>query len=1214
MNKTILMAMVAVILVALSGCIILESKDTHAATDGTTLNDAWLSTNSYTMSEGTYYLENNLTVTESITVSGNVSLNLNSKTLIYIGTGSAFIINGTSALTLLGGATIKTDNGTTVAMSDSASLTIGSNLSISGTMTGSSSLTVTEGASSGALLKSNLSIESTCTVTNNGTLNIYRTGLNDKDIEVTGEGTTVEYLFEGDNAVLTKVSMGEKSTKTFYSIPKNVDNHPVIGIASDAFADNERITAVSSTVNSPLVSIGNGAFEDCSNLATITLRTITSIGNGAFIGCDSLKSITLSANCEYGAGAFSGVPATATVTLGSDTFVVTNDGNLTTQNPDDAKFQVGDSYFITIESALNAASDNETVTMLSDYEIGPLSIEKTGLKLDLGTYTLTITGETTKPGISFFGSSFYITNGSIHDARDSARGGNCTTIQVENNQNLTIEDVNISILDGTSANNTAFWISNGASLKLTGTTSITSDDENGTLTGSIGVVILGTGNMTNTTDLVIAGDVKIQTTQYGIAGNGSIGADEDFTGTNISISGNATVSASRGWGIYHPQMGILSISENATVSGRTGIEMRSGILDITGGSVTSVDSETTMTDIDSGGSVYGAAIVVSQHSSDQEISVRISGGEFEGPHAFYETDVYDGEPEKVGIAITGGSFTGTTAPIYAADAKSDSGEPAISGFILGGEFYTSTGGTPVKVDSLDYIAPGYVYDDGKFETDESYKAVASNGNGKVYDDFREAISDARAGDTVTLLDSITVDLWTQLWGVGNITVEGQGNTITIGSIDGGDFIMIESAGSNIFKNMTVDISAVTNAAARAFSASPGDVFENVNIIGNPNVSGISTSGSDAEGEGIEIAGCTFSNLEYALVNDETGKLESMMIDGCTFDECTRVGILYSEDTEFKNNTVNGGQINVMHPGQSITDNAFTNGSTVKFYETDAEFSNNSISTDSKIDVNDPEAQDTKLDVSGNYWGGGEPSEFQLGNSASIVQGSEDYFIDNDMTLKPEDAGDNHIVNGGEYNLSIDGNRFVSTADLNAKAAINLTFRSGATISFTGTTGSEAVIISIEPVTDTAYEANHLYEVTVEGISADTDEYRIGLPYSIEDGYRLDSLKVYFYSEDEEPEDMDARWSNGLATFTTDHNSLYGIVLTTSIVEPEPTPGDEDTPAVNPPVTDDDEYIPLPPVVVEESYSNDDTVKVVACAAAAVVAALMAAFLIISRRD
>ena len=52
--------------------------------------------------------------------------------------------------------------------------------------------------------------------------------------------------------------------------------------------------------------------------------------------------------------------------------------------------------------------------------------------------------------------------------------------------------------------------------------------------------------------------------------------------------------------------------------------------------------------------------------------------------------------------------------------------------------------------------------------------------------------------------------------------------------------------------------------------------------------------------------------------------------------------------------------------------------------------------------------------------------------------------------------------------------------------------------------------------------------------------------------------------------------------------------------------------VNPPIEDDDEYVPLPPQIVYND-SDDDSTAIVACAAAAVVAALVAAFLIIVYR-
>ena len=131
----------------------------------------------------------------------------------------------------------------------------------------------------------------------------------------------------------------------------------------------------------------------------------------------------------------------------------------------------------------------------------------------------------------------------------------------------------------------------------------------------------------------------------------------------------------KGTGIYHPQEGTLTINKGE-ISGLTGVELRSGILVMNGGTIKSTAQEY-VEDANGGGTtVTGAALAISQHTTKIAISVTISGGILEGPHAFSQTKVQDESvpPTNITLEIESGEFKG--------DVKSDN----FSNFISGGTF------------------------------------------------------------------------------------------------------------------------------------------------------------------------------------------------------------------------------------------------------------------------------------------------------------------------------------------------------------------------------------------------------------------------------------------------------------------------------------------------------------------------------------------------
>ena len=288
---------------------------------------------------------------------------------------------------------------------------------------------------------------------------------------------------------------------------------------------------------------------------------------------------------------------------------------------------------------------------------------------------------------------------------------------------------------------------------------------------------------------------------------------------------------------------------------------------------------------------------------------------------------------------------------------------------------------------------------------ELANAVAKIGD-KLYADFHEAMSEATSGNTVELLMDTTVNSWQQVWNLRGVTVNGNNHTLKVNAIESlqNHDTVFHSAGNNRFYDLTIDLSGISSGSQaqgyKAICAAPGDTFNNVKVISGTTVRvyGIFVGGTDAEDEVIYIRNCSFTNCSYAIgaepISGTTDSdLETLEVTGCTFTNCDYVGILYAENVTFDNNSVTSGRLNIMHKSQEVTNNTFDGTSRIKFYADPAEFVKNSISANSCLDVDEDVES---VDIAMNYWGGGAPSESQLGNAAGKVEGADEYYTSPNM--------------------------------------------------------------------------------------------------------------------------------------------------------------------------------------------------------------------------
>ncbi len=282
--------------------------------------------------------------------------------------------------------------------------------------------------------------------------------------------------------------------------------------------------------------------------------------------------------------------------------------------------ETGTSVSVATEAALAAALQNETVSTVS--LTAPVAVSQPlyvsgDMTLDLGNNDITPGSVVTKAGSAFPGQALiYVKRGATLTIKGTGK------IDVENNSALF------------------------AAIQMT------QPDESET---------------EEPATLIIEGNPIIKGYNYAITGNG------ERDNTVIRINGGQITSYS-GLGIFHPQNGILEVN-GGTFTGSTAIEMRAGTLTINRGEFNATASSFAERTSGDGNTVLGAAIAVSQHSTDKDLKVEIAGGTFNGIYALYEKDQQNKTGlDKISLNVTTGTFYGK---IYSQNCKK---------FIAGGTF------------------------------------------------------------------------------------------------------------------------------------------------------------------------------------------------------------------------------------------------------------------------------------------------------------------------------------------------------------------------------------------------------------------------------------------------------------------------------------------------------------------------------------------------
>ena len=252
--------------------------------------------------------------------------------------------------------------------------------------------------------------------------------------------------------------------------------------------------------------------------------------------------------------------------------------------------------------------------------------------------------------------------------------------------------------------------------------------KNGTINANSGSgAAIGGSNKT----LILDG-VTLTTTgtdnKYGIFTNGMT------KGNTVTLT-NSSITAENCTGIYFPGAGKLTVENTNVTGGVSGIEIRAGVLDVSGDSaIKSTAAEFKFEDNDNGTTTTGAAIAAVKHGVGNDLTVNIGGGTFSGLKALYQADPNTATGGDVTMSVTGGTFNGAVTAV------------PVAKFISGGTFTEGVDET--------YLADGYVYNaaDKTVNADTSVAAIGTT----KYASLAAAIKAAQNGETVTLLKDITL--------------------------------------------------------------------------------------------------------------------------------------------------------------------------------------------------------------------------------------------------------------------------------------------------------------------------------------------------------------------------------------------------------------------------------------------------------------------------
>ena len=415
---------------------------------------------------------------------------------------------------------------------------------------------------------------------------------------------------------------------------------------------------------------------------------------------------------------------------------------------------------------------------------------------------------------------------------------------------------------------------------------------------------------------------------YGIVTNGT------NSGNKITLK-DSTLNVPDGYGIYFPSSGSVTIEDSVINAKYSGVQMCSGSLTVKGDktAITTTGKPQPKTEND-GAIADGAAISV--------INRKYPGG-------------------TPTMSITGGTFSSENA--YAVKAYTFNNTGNIEGKWENAKDFVSISGGTFSSDVTDYLDDGCKLDDtGSVVPSDG--SVASIGN-KGYRSLKAAITEAKVGDTVTLLENVTEDVTIPVNTTITLDLNGKtlqnntSDTITVeygasltiqgdGTVDntshgraaiynngtvvlnGGQYTRsaetgqdAETSGKNSYYNilnhgsMTIN-NGVTVSQNGGFSSMIANGYYNYTDNNNPRNGYV--KGTNHANPELVITGGTFSGGLNTVKNDDGAKLT--IVDGI-FKNTKQAAVMNWNEA-----TIKGGSFSVQESAGSVLVNGSNGANTV----------------------------------------------------------------------------------------------------------------------------------------------------------------------------------------------------------------------------------------------------------------------------------------------